>query len=245
MELISFYWFTDLSDCKEWCEKLDTRLANDFPAVRGTVLLAPEGVNAALCGEQEQLQEIVKIFRQDDRFAKMPVRRFPIKQAVFTRTKVKLRTEIINFRIDESLEDIPAAKDLNAAQWNQLLADKDTLVLDARNSFEFDMGSFPDAVNPQVERFSHMAKYIDEHKDALCNKKVAIFCTGGIRCEKLGKYMKKQGIKDVYQLEGGILQYFQETKGNGDGGDNESENNLWEGECFVFDERISVSKQDI
>ncbi|MBE8182876.1 MAG: hypothetical protein HAW61_05070 [Candidatus Portiera sp.] len=236
MQLISFYWFADLADCEEWCESLNSRISSDFPEIRGTVLLAPEGVNAALCGEKEQLDDIIKIFREDDRFAVMPVRRFPIKKYVFTRIKIKCRKEIINFRIDDPLTDIPPAKDLNAAQWNQLMADKDTLVLDARNSFEFDVGSFPDAINPQVERFSHLASYIDENKDKLLNKKVAIFCTGGIRCEKLGKYMKKQGIQDVYQLEGGILQYFQDTKGT---------DNLWEGECFVFDERISVSKQDL
>lgn len=243
MQLISFYWFTDLTDCEEWRENLSSRIINDFPEVRGTILLAPEGVNAALCGPKEELDGVVKIFSKDSRFTAMPVKRFQIKDShtqssqklPFNRLKIKCRQEIVNFRIDESLTDIAPATDLNATEWNQLIADPDTLVLDARNNFEYDMGSFPDAINPQVERFSHLAAYIKDNKEKLRNKKVAIYCTGGIRCEKLGKYMKKNGIEDVYQLQGGILQYFQEQK---------DKDNLWEGECFVFDERISVNKQD-
>lgn len=236
MQLVSFYRFTDLPDCDAWRDKLSARITNDFPELRGTILLAEEGVNAVLCGQEEQLEEIITMFHSDTRFADMEIKRFPVSQYVFKRMKIRCKPEIVSFRIDESLTDTPAATDLNTTEWNELMNEEDILVFDVRNAFEYDIGSFPDAINPQVERFSHLATYVDENKEELSSKKIAIYCTGGIRCEKIGKYMKKKGIEDVYQLQGGILKYLQEVQSN---------ENLWEGECFVFDERIDVKKKDL
>ena len=236
MQLISFYQFATLADYEQWGAKLLRILKNDLPEVRGSIILAPEGVNANLCGEPEDLAKLVEVFRADERFADLEVKTFAINKPAFKRLKIKCKPEIISFRnSDYNPQDEDAAY-LNADEWNKLLAQDDVVLLDARNNFEFELGSFRNAINPKANFFSHLADYIRSKKEELQDKKVAIFCTGGIRCEKLGKYMKQQGIKDVYQLKGGILQYLQDTK---------PQECLWEGDCFLFDERISIDKNGL
>lgn len=226
----------DLSDCSSWCELVDDHIKNKCPQVKGTILLANEGINASLCGPEEQLDNIVALFNQDERFVKMDVKIFDIKEMVYNRLKVKCRPEIITFKNKDYDPKGETAEYVTPDEWNELINSPNTLVLDARNDFEYDLGSFPEAINPRIKRFSHFATYIDKNEQQLKDQKVAIFCTGGIRCEKLGRYMKQQGIEKVYQLQGGILKYLQEIS---------EQENLWQGECFVFDERIGVDKNNL
>ena len=236
MRMIVFYNFCNLPDNQIWRKLLIDRIKSQAPKLLGTILLAEEGINGALCGKQEELDALMRLFHQDERFKDMEVRYFDVPKAVYKRLKIKCKKEIINFRCPDYNSEAPKAKHLDPEEWNRLINMPDTMLLDTRNEFEYDMGSFPSAINPKVQRFSHLAEYVKQNKDKLRDKKVAIFCTGGIRCEKLGKYMKQHGIEEVYQLKGGILNYLQKVA---------RQDSLWQGDCFVFDERISVNKDSL
>ena len=234
INLISFYCFADFIEYKCWkpfLEKLCTSL-------RGTIILSPEGVNVSLAGEEKQLSAVVNFFTKDKRFTNMDIKKNKIEKIPFRRMKIKCKKEIITFRSAGNAPDKELTphgrmtKRLNPQEWNNLIEDENTIVLDTRNNFECEMGSFPNAINPRVNYFSEMAEYVNKHKEKLKDKPIAIFCTGGIRCEKLANYMLHQGIKQVYQLNSGILGYMQKVK---------KSDNLWQGNCFVFDERINVN----
>lgn len=207
---------------------LDKMLALD---VRGTLLLAYEGINGTVSGARENVDALLGWLLADARFEGLEHKESLAPKHPFLRTKVKLKKEIVTMGI----EGIDPAKSvgtyLTPEQWNEMIADPETLLIDTRNDYEYEVGTFDGAVNPNTTSFREFPDYVRENLDPEKHKRVAMFCTGGIRCEKSTALLKQEGFEEVYHLKGGILKYLEEVpKGE----------SRWQGECFVFDERVTV-----
>ena len=230
VQIIAFYEFKDLGGVGELAD-LRTALRQIFSdvGVRGTIILAAEGYNGMICGEPDMIH---RFLLEADKILDTKIRYKTSfhETAPFRRIDVKIKPEIVTLKelVDISLG---AGTHVKPSDWNTLIADPETLVLDTRNDYEYVTGSFKRAINPEIKKFSELPAFVAENLDPERHKRVAMFCTGGIRCEKFAPYLKQLGFEEVYQLEGGILKYLEETP---------VEETLWEGECFVFDERITV-----
>ncbi len=232
VQIIAFYEFKDMSALGE-LGILKQRLKELFQqsGVRGTLILAPEGFNGMVCGEPAQVEAFVSDAHQ------ILASSFSVKtsfhhRAPFRKIDVKVKPEIVTLKRDVDIS-LGIGTHVSASEWNHLISDPDTIVLDTRNDYEYQVGTFKRALNPGVKRFSDLPEYVSENLDPQRHKRVAMFCTGGIRCEKFAPYLKQAGFEQVFQLDGGILRYLEETG---------SDESLWEGECFVFDERITVDQ---
>ena len=199
--------------------------------VTGTVILAPEGINATVSGDNysldnflDKLKGIINLDDIDIKFSystKNPFKRF----------KVKIKNEIVSLGVNDIKPHINTGKFVKSDQWNTIINDPSTVIIDTRNSYEISIGSFLNSLSPNKKTFREFPKWVKENLSGKENKKIAMFCTGGIRCEKASSYLKSIGFNDVVQLEGGILRYLEVI---------DSDKSLWDGECFVFDERVSV-----
>ena len=199
--------------------------------VKGTILLASEGINGTIAGSSEGVHAVLAFLRSDPRFADLVHKESFSEKAPFYRLKIRLKREIVTMGIPDINPRLMAGKYVKPEEWNKLLDDPDVVVVDVRNDFEVSMGTFEGAINPKTKSFSELPEWVLQ-ETALRNKpKVAMFCTGGIRCEKSTAFLRTQGFDEVYHLEGGILKYLETVP--------EAESR-WEGECFVFDERVSV-----
>ena len=200
--------------------------------VRGTLILADEGINGTVAASRQGVDALLNWLRQDSRLADLDCKESFTDTLPFKRAKVKIRKEIVTLGVPGIDPRHSVGTYLDPTEWNQLLADPDVLLVDTRNDYEYQVGSFRNAVNPQTVSFRELPRYVREHLDPERHRKIAMFCTGGIRCEKSTAYMKTQGFDEVYHLKGGILKYLEETP---------QQESLWEGECFVFDERVTVN----
>ena len=230
IEIIAFYEFKDLGTAAQLLE-LKQSLKGEMIRhnVRGTIILAEEGFNGMVCGSSDDLRSFVAAiegFLQTTLIVKSSF----AEKAPFRKTDVRVKPEIVTLKKDV---DISLGKDthIRPEDWNNLITDPDTLVLDTRNDYEFQTGTFERAINPKIAKFSELPDYVAANFDPGKHKRVAMFCTGGIRCEKFAPYMKALGFSEVFQLEGGILKYLENV---------DPAESLWKGECFVFDERITV-----
>lgn len=210
---------------------LDCLLAAE---VRGTLLLAAEGINGTIAGTRAGIDRVLGFLQQDSRFAGLEVKESYVDENPFYRTKVKLKKEIVTMGVAGIDPNKIVGTYVEARDWNALIADPEVLLLDTRNKYEVEIGSFAGAVNPGTDSFREFPDYVKKQLDPGKHKKVAMFCTGGIRCEKSTAYLREQGFEEVYHLKGGILKYLEEVP--------ESESK-WEGECFVFDNRVTVNHQ--
>ena len=202
--------------------------------VVGTLILATEGINGTVAGTRQGVDALLAWIRSDSRLADVDCKESYTEKSPFKRRKVKLKKEIVTMRI-EGIDPLSGfGTYCTPQQWNDLLADPEVLLVDTRNQYEYDVGTFKNAINPQTASFSEFPRYVKENFDKTKHKKIAMFCTGGIRCEKSTAYMKELGFNEVYHLKGGILQYIEEMP---------VEDSVWEGECFVFDERVTVNHQ--
>ncbi len=202
--------------------------------IYGTLLLAEEGLNGTLAGSRNAIDQLLGFMKSDERLADLEYKESYADEIPFHRTKVKLKKEIVTMG-QPNIKPIDTAEvRVEPKDWNALISDPDVLVIDTRNEYEYQIGSFKNAVSPDTTNFREFPDYVKQELDTEKNKKVAMFCTGGIRCEKACAYMKEQGFDEVYQLNGGILKYLEEV---------DSEESLWEGECFVFDSRVSVDHE--
>ena len=201
--------------------------------LKGTILLAEEGINGTLAGEPDALDAFRQLLESREAFRGMTFKHSTASadNPVFYRLKVRIKPEIVSFRQPGLDPARRTGQHVDAERWNQLLDDPDVLVIDTRNSYEIDIGTFPGAVNPQTRSFREFPEYVRQQIDPERHPQVAMFCTGGIRCEKATAFMLEQGFDAVYQLDGGILGYLETTN---------PEENRWQGECFVFDQRVSV-----
>jgi UPF0176 protein len=199
--------------------------------VKGTLLLAREGVNGTIAGSPEALAEIIAHIRDWPGFAELEFKFSAADIMPFGRMKVRLKREIVTMGVEGIDPTATVGTYVEPADWNALITDPDTVVIDTRNNFEVQQGSFAQAINPETKSFREFPDWFDSQANALKGKKIAMFCTGGIRCEKATAYAKQQGYDAVYHLKGGILKYLETVP--------EAESH-WRGDCFVFDEREAL-----
>jgi len=226
--IAAFYLFAELDNP----ELLRGRLValGTERGVKGTVILAAEGVNGTIAGASQDVDAFIALLCENPALASLEVKRASADQDPFVRLKVRVKSEIVTLGVGEVDSVNNTATHLSATEWNELISDPDTIVIDTRNAYEHAIGSFANAVNPDTRRFGDFPAWIEGQPD-IKHKKLAMFCTGGIRCEKGTAYLKEQGFEEVYQLKGGILNYLEVV---------DSEDSLWDGECYVFDRRVSV-----
>ena len=202
--------------------------------IKGTILLAEEGINGAAAGTKKNIYELLNFLKIDNRFSDITHKESYSEEIPFHRMRVKLKKEIVSLgRPNINLSNRSGIR-VDPKNWNILLADPDVVLVDARNDYEYQIGTFKNAISPKTTNFREFPAFIKEKLNTKKNKKIAIFCTGGIRCEKASSYMLSKGFENVYQLNGGILKYMDEI---------ETDKSLWEGECFVFDSRVSVDSE--
>lgn len=230
IQVISFYEFKSMDELGELTE-IRTRLRKTFVDldVHGTIIIAAEGFNGMVCGTPDTVTAFVKRIEDildTQIYFKSSFHTLP----PFRRIEVRIKPEIVSLRKSVDLE-LGKGTHVNPRAWNAIISDPDTLVLDARNDYEYRTGTFKGAMNPGVAKFSELPLFVAKNLDPVRHKRIAMFCTGGIRCEKFAPYMKQIGFPEVYQLDGGILKYLEDIPAG---------ETLWEGECFVFDDRVSL-----
>lgn len=200
--------------------------------VKGTLLLAEEGINGTVSGSKESITALLDWLNQDERLNPIVHKESYTDEQPFYRTKVKLKKEIVTMGVEGIDPRHTVGTYVKPEDWNALISDPEVTVIDTRNDYEIEIGTFKHAINPNTDSFREFPQYVKDNMDPQKHKKVAMFCTGGIRCEKSTAYMKEQGFEEVYHLEGGILKYLEEVP---------KEETLWEGDCFVFDNRVAVN----
>ncbi len=227
----TFYKFVTISDIKAkkaqilaWCA------VNN---IKGTIILASEGINGTIAGDEKAIASILTLIRSIDGLGDLEHKESTAQKPPFARLKVKIKSEIVTLGLPEVNPNQQVGTYVNPQDWNQIISDPEVVVIDTRNDYEVEIGSFKRAKNPDTESFREFPEYVADHLDPQKHPKVAMFCTGGIRCEKASSYMLSQGFKEVYHLKGGILKYLENVT---------PEESLWEGECFVFDERVAVKE---
>ena len=227
--IATFYKFVRFPDYQAWREPL--LLMCRAAKVRGTILLAEEGINATIAGERAGIDSVLQLFRGDARFADMMVKESFHSAIPFQRLKVRLKREIVALKAAAASPLERVGEYVEPEDWNRLIAQDDVIVIDARNEYEVQLGSFHGARNPQTASFHELPHYLDQALSRARPKRIAMFCTGGIRCEKATAYLLQRGFDEVYHLRGGILHYLENV---------DAAESLWQGECFVFDERVSL-----
>lgn len=225
----ALYKFVRLEDYQDIKPRLEAVCQN--ADIKGTLLLAREGINGTVAGTRAGIDQLNAFFSQDARFSDLEYKESSAKTMPFHRMKVRLKKEIVTIGISSVDPTEQVGTYLDSEEWNALLQDPEVLLLDTRNDYEVQIGTFKGAINPKTETFREFPDYVQQHFDPQKHKKVAMFCTGGIRCEKASSYMLQAGFENVYHLKGGILKYLENTP---------QEKSLWEGECFVFDERVAI-----
>ena len=204
--------------------------------IKGTILLADEGINGTISGKEKNIRDFLIFIKKEGLFngvfSKLEHKESWASKNPFYRMKVRLKKEIVALGVDGVSPTKNVGKYVKPEEWNNLISDPNTIIIDTRNHYEVDIGTFKNATNPNTSTFRELPSFIEENLDPKTPKKIAMFCTGGIRCEKATSLMLDKGFKDVYHLEGGILKYLETI---------DKDKSLWEGECFVFDQRVAVT----
>jgi len=199
--------------------------------VRGTLLLAAEGINGTVAGSAQGIENLLEFLRQDPRLRDFDCKLSYDNEMPFYRSRVKLKREIVTMGVD-GIDPANSGTYVDPADWNRLISDPDVTLIDTRNDYESAIGSFESAIFPNTKSFRDFPGYVAQNLDPKRHRKVAMFCTGGIRCEKSTAYLREQGFDEIYHLKGGILNYLEQVP---------VEESMWQGECFVFDNRVSVN----
>ena len=229
MRVIAFYSFFDIPNPKKLKEEINLFFL--LKKIKGSILVSKEGLNGTITVTQKKEKNTINYL------ISLGVLNENIKisnysgQEIFKEFKIKLKNEIVTSDFGLNISEIKQSKFIQPNDWDKFINKKDVKIIDTRNNYEYKIGHFKNAINPKIDTFKEFNEYIKTNKDQFQNKKVAIYCTGGIRCEKAGPLMERYGI-DTYQLKGGILKYFEQTNSK-----------LWNGECFVFDYRVSLTKE--
>lgn len=232
-QIVSFYEFKPLGpEAKLRRLKDELRDALLDCDVCGTIILADEGFNASLCALPESIPPFLERIERILETTIEPKSSFGPK-APFRKHEVKIKPEIVTLKMPVDVS-LGAGTHVSPSEWNAIISDPEVFVLDTRNDYEFRSGTFRNAVNPGTTKFSELPDFVASELDPARHKKIAMFCTGGIRCEKFAPFMKQHGFGEVYQLRGGILKYLEDVP---------VEQQLWEGECFVFDERVTLNEK--
>ena len=226
----ALYKFVSLPDFHELREPLlDVCRETE---VKGTLLLAQEGINGTIAGSREGIDRVLTWLRSDPRLLDLDHKESYDETMPFYRMKVKLKKEIVTMGVEGIDPNERVGTYVAPREWDALVNDPEVLLIDTRNDYEVDIGTFHGAIDPQTANFRQFPAYVRSHLDPSRHKKVAMFCTGGIRCEKASAFMLQEGFEEVYHLKGGILKYLEEVP---------EEQSSWQGECFVFDNRVAVN----
>ncbi|MEQ1560176.1 MAG: rhodanese-related sulfurtransferase [Methyloglobulus sp.] len=226
----ALYKFIALPDYQQLRQPLHEVMENNH--IKGTLLLAREGINGTVAGSRSAIDLLINWLRSDPRLKDLDSKESYTNTPPFNRTKVKLKNEIVTMGV-EGIDPLRVVGTyVDPTDWNRLISDPEVLLIDTRNDYEYQVGTFKNAINPTTDSFRQFPQFVKENLDPAKHKKVAMFCTGGIRCEKSTAYLKEQGFDEVYHLKGGILKYLEKVP---------PQETLWQGECFVFDERVTVN----
>ena len=228
----AFYLFVDLPDCAQF--KAPLQALCEAEQVKGLILLAPEGINSTIAGPARGVHAVLAWLRGQTPFTQLQHKESRADKAPFRRMRVRIKKEIVTMGVPGLRPASQGGRYVSAQDWNALIADPDVLLVDTRNDYEVELGSFEGAINPGIHNFAQLPAWLAAQGliDPAKPRKVAMFCTGGIRCEKSTALLRSQGLQEVYHLEGGILKYLETVA---------PETSRWQGECFVFDERVSVA----
>jgi UPF0176 protein len=233
ISVAALYRFTRFADCASMRGPLDSECRKH--GIRGTLLLAPEGINGTIAGPPEAVDAILSYIRALPGCADLDVKMSAAAEMPFHRMKVRIKREIVTMGEPGIDPRASAGTYVDAQDWNALISDPDTIVIDTRNGYEVAVGTFAGAINPQTNSFSDFPSWFRSVRDSLLGRekppKVAMFCTGGIRCEKSTAFLRQEGVEDVFHLKGGILKYLETVP---------QQSSLWQGECFVFDQRVTI-----
>ncbi len=227
--MVALYRFARFARFRDLQEPLAV-LCGDL-GIKGTLLLAHEGINGTVAGSKDAIAKLVAFLEAIVEISGMEIKYSHALVMPFNRMKVRLKKEIVTMGEAEIDPLLTVGTYVAPKDWNALISDPDTVVIDTRNDYETRVGTFQGAVDPNTKEFNEFPQWLRDHKDELAGKKVAMFCTGGIRCEKATALAKEIGLEEVYHLKGGILAYLEQVP---------AETSRWEGECFVFDERVTV-----
>jgi UPF0176 protein len=225
----ALYHFTRLADYEQLKEPLQNM--SDMLGIKGTLMLAYEGINGTVAGRDDAISELLEFLRADLRLTDLEHKESRAEEMPFYRMKVRLKREIVTMGVEGVDPNEVVGTYVDPKDWNDLIADPDVVLIDTRNDYEVEIGTFKGALNPDTQTFREFPQWVEDNRDNLKKPKVAMFCTGGIRCEKASSFMKQNGFEDVYHLKGGILKYLETQP---------AEESLWEGDCFVFDQRVAV-----
>ncbi len=229
-KIAALYKFVPIEDIAALRETL-TRRGEEL-GVKGTILVASEGINGTIAAQPEALDAMIVSLRQDPRLHDLEAKYSQAEDMPFLRFKVRLKSEIVTLGVKGVDPTETVGTYVNPEDWNAVLQDPNTVVIDTRNDYEVGIGTFEGAIDPKTKSFREFPQWVADNKDALEGKRVAMFCTGGIRCEKASSYMLSEGFDEILHLKGGILKYL-ETQ--------QADKSLWKGDCFVFDNRVAVS----
>jgi UPF0176 protein len=222
-----FYKFKKINFLKKYKTYLENEISNT--SIRGSIIISSEGINGSLAGNNKDIFKILKLLKKEFKFTQFDSSNISTSRfQPFHKAKVKVKKEVVPLGLKIKSESKRHNRYLSGKSWNKLIAKKGTLVIDVRKPFEYSVGTFKNAMNPNIQNFRDFPKFLSKVEKT---KPVAMFCTGGIRCEKASIFLKKKGFKNVFQLKGGILNYLNKTK---------KKDSLWKGECFVFDNRVSL-----
>lgn len=229
--IAALYKFTPLEDIPALRQKIQDQ-GKELESLCGTLLLAPEGINGTIGAHEAELKQIMDFLRDTINLEGAEIKYSHSENRPFNRFKVRPKKEIITMKCPEADPNVQVGTYVSPEEWNEIIADPDVTVIDTRNIYETRVGTFKHAIDPDLEVFSEFPEWVEDNLNPKNNKKIAMFCTGGIRCEKASSYMLAKGFDTVYHLEGGILKYLETIPEN---------KSLWEGDCFVFDNRVSVT----
>jgi len=235
VSLYSFFPFQEnlIIDLKN--KLLEIENENDFS---GLLIFASEGINGTICAEKNVIDSVINLLNKYADNRNLNIKVNFSKEKVFKKLKIKIKKEIVTMGVPEINPAENNGTYIDSADWNKLIKNQNTIVIDTRNHYEVSLGTFQNSINPNTRNFSEFPKWVDDHLDNHLEDKestnIAMFCTGGIRCEKATSLLKKKGYKNIYHLKGGILQYLDEVK---------EEKNLFEGECYVFDKRVALDHE--
>ena len=225
----TFYKFTKIEDLAALQKTIEACcIEND---VRGIVLLATEGINSTIAGPRNGVLTVLEFLQKDSRFEGLIWKESTAQKQPFRKLRVRLKKEIVTMGVPSIDPARLVGTYVKPENWNDLISDPSVIVVDTRNDYEVEIGSFKEAINPNIVSFGELPKWIEDNIDVDSEPRVAMFCTGGIRCEKSTALLKEAGVDEVFHLEGGILKYLEQIP---------EDQSLWQGQCFVFDERVSV-----
>ena len=230
--IVSFYKFISLEQVQELRERVYAQGLE--LGIYGTVLLATEGINATICAPEANIKQFIAWLEAQSAIGAVAGKYSYASALPFKRWRVKHKQQILSFRHYGADPKVTSGERVAPEHWNKLLAEEDILLLDVRNDYEVKLGKFAGATNPKLSNFAEFAAYVDNELSDAKQRPVAMYCTGGIRCEKSSAYMLNRGFDKVYQLDGGILAYIEQVP---------QPESLWQGECFVFDQRVSVNSE--